>query len=441
MQIYIESLGCARNQVDSETMAGQLRLAGWHLTEDPAEAEVIVVNTCSFVESAINESIDTILELARFKEDGHCRQLIVAGCLPERFRDAIADSLPEVDQFLGTGAFGRIVDAVEDTLPRGACLLPDPDLIPIHSAATRQRQQTHTAYLKIAEGCSRHCTYCIIPRLRGQQKSRPMHLIIEEARQLIEAGVKEINLVAQDTTGYGHDLAEPATLADLLERLAGLEEQTWIRFLYGHPESITDGVIDTVAAHPNLCAYFDLPVQHAAESVLKKMGRHYDSKQLLDLFARIRSRVPGAAIRTTLIVGFPGETDADFKQLMDFVETVRFDHLGVFVYSDAEDLPSHALPGHVSKQTAQQRHDAIMARQLDISEDNLAALCGNALPVLIEHSPEPGLYEGRTMLQAPEVDGLTYVRQPPGAPELAIGQIVPVTIVETLEYDLIGEAK
>jgi len=438
--LYIESLGCARNQVDSETMAGQLRLAGWTLTQEPAEAEVIVVNTCSFVESAINESIDTILELASFKQTGRCRRLVVAGCLPERFRDAIAESLPEVDQFLGTGAFGGIVDAVEGQLSHGACLLPDPDQIPIHATGIRDRSQAHTAYLKIAEGCSRHCTYCIIPRLRGRQKSRPVDQIIHEARQLIDAGVREINLVAQDTTYYGHDLADPISFATLLKHLAGLDGDTWIRFLYGHPESITDDVIDTVADHPNLCPYFDLPIQHAATKVLKKMGRHYDHKQLLDLFARIRSRVPGAAIRTTLIVGFPGETEADFKELMAFVEAVRFDHLGVFTYSDADDLPSHNLPGHVSKKKARMRRDAVMARQLEISADNLAAMQGKTLPVMIEASPEPDLYEGRSILQAPEVDGLTYVRTPPKTPALAIGHVVPVTITQTLEYDLIGEA-
>jgi ribosomal protein S12 methylthiotransferase len=438
--LYIESLGCARNQVDSETMAGQLRLAGWTLTRDPAEAEVIVVNTCSFVESAIDESIDTILELASFKQTGRCRRLVVAGCLPERFRDAIAESLPEVDQFLGTGAFGRIVDAVEGQLSHGACLLPDPDHIPIHATGARDRLQTHTAYLKIAEGCSRHCTYCIIPRLRGRQKSRPMDQILHEARQLIEAGVKEINLVAQDTTHYGLDLSEPVPFASLLKHLADLDGDTWIRFLYGHPESITEDVIDTVAAHPNLSPYFDLPVQHAATNVLKKMGRNYDKKQLLDLFAHIRSRVPGAAIRTTLIVGFPGETDEDFRELMAFIEAVRFDHLGVFTYSDAEDLPSHGLPGHVSKKKAQMRHDAIMARQMEISADNLAALRGQTLPVLIEAAPEPDLYEGRSILQAPEVDGLTYVRTTPQSPAVAMGRIVSVTITQTLEYDLIGEA-
>lgn len=438
--LYIESLGCARNQVDSENMAGLLRQAGWSLTRDPAEAAVIVVNTCSFVESAINESIDTILELARYKKKGRCNRLLVAGCLPERFREAIADALPEVDQFLGTGAFTRIVDAVTGEGGGGTCLLPDPDRIPIDQPVARERVQSHTAYLKIAEGCSRHCTYCIIPRLRGRQKSRPMEHILDEARQLIAGGVKELNLVSQDTTYYGHDLPEPVGFDTLLARLTELAGDVWIRFLYGHPESITDGVIETVAVHRNLCPYFDLPVQHAATNVLKKMGRNYERQLLLDLFGRIRSRVPGAVIRTTLIVGFPGETDADFQELTEFVDQVRFDHLGVFTYSDAEDLPSHHLPGHVSKKVAQFRHDTLMAQQMEISANNLEALIGKTLPVLIEASPEPHLYEGRTMLQAPEVDGITFVRTPPGGPTATIGQIATVTITQTLEYDLIGKA-
>jgi ribosomal protein S12 methylthiotransferase len=441
MRLYIESLGCARNQVDSENMAGQLRQAGWSMTRDPAEATVIVVNTCSFVESAINESIDTILELSRFKNEGRCNRLVVAGCLPERFREAIADALPEVDQFLGTGAFTHIVDAVTGALARGTCLLPDPDRIPIDRTGARERLASHTAYLKIAEGCSRHCTYCIIPRLRGRQKSRPVDGILDEARRLIAAGVKELNLVAQDTTFYGHDLSEPVRFDTLLARLAELAGDVWIRFLYGHPESITDDVLNTVAAHRNLCPYFDLPVQHAAANVLKQMGRNYDRRQLLDLFGRIRTRVPGAAIRTTLIVGFPGETDADFQELMDFVELVRFDHLGVFTYSDAEDLPSHRLPGHVPEAVAQARHDALMARQMEISADNLAAMIGKTLPVLIEASPEPHLFEGRTIVQAPEVDGLVYVRTLPGGPTAEIGQMATVKITETLEYDLVGNVR
>ena len=233
---------------------------------------MIVVNTCSFVESAINESIDTILELARFKKEGRCRRLVVAGCLPERFREAIADALPEVDQFLGTGAFTRIVDAVTGELDGGACLLPDPDQIPIGRTMAREREQSHTAYLKIAEGCSRHCTYCIIPRLRGRQKSRPLDGILDEARRLIAAGVKELNLVAQDTTYYGHDLSEPVRFDRLLTRLAELGGDVWIRFLYGHPESITDEVVNTVATHRNLCPYFDLPVQHAVGHCVENNG-------------------------------------------------------------------------------------------------------------------------------------------------------------------------
>lgn len=439
MQIYIESLGCARNQVDSENMAGRARLAGWSLTRDPGEADVIVVNTCSFVESAINESIDTILELSRFKKEGRCKRMVVAGCLPERFREAIVDALPEVDQFLGTGAFARIVDAAKGTVAEGTCLLPDPDRIPMGKTEARERERSHTAYLKIAEGCSRSCTYCIIPRLRGHQKSRPLPRILDEASQLIASGVKELNLVSQDTTDYGRDLAETVGLDTLLTNLAGLSKDVWIRFLYGHPESITDRIMETVAAHDNLCPYFDLPIQHAAINVLKKMGRHYDKRQLLDLFNRIRSTVPGAAIRTTLIVGFPGETEEDVGELMAFVEQVRFDHLGVFTYSDADDLPSHRLPGHVPQKVSQHRHDALMVRQMEISSDNLSRMVNRTLPVLIETSPEPGLFEGRSMIQAPEVDGLTFVKTASTGANPSVGEIVPVIITEALEYDLIGE--
>lgn len=441
MHLYIESLGCARNQVDSENMAGELRLAGYSLVHDPVEADVIVVNTCSFVESAINESIDTILELSRFKKQGRCQRLVVAGCLPERFREAIAEALPEVDQFLGTGAFTHITDAVTGELAGDTCLLPDPDRIPIGQTMARERDPSPSAYLKIAEGCDRHCTYCIIPRLRGRQKSRPMDQILGEAQQLIAGDVKELNLVSQDTTYYGRDLAEPVGFETLLARLAGMATDVWIRFLYGHPESITDRVIETVAANHNLCSYFDLPVQHAATNVLKRMGRHYDRKQLTELFQHIRTKIPGAAIRTTVIVGFPGETDADFQALMAFVEQVRFDHLGVFTYSDAEDLPSHLLPGHVAPEVAQIRFDTLMARQMQISADRLSNMVGKTAPVLIETSSEPHLYEGRSMLQAPEVDGLTFVRTRPDGPTVTIGQTSMVRITETLAYDLIGEVR
>ena len=356
-KVYIESLGCARNQVDSENMAGRLRAAGWQETHDPADAEAIVVNTCSFIESAADESIDTILALSEFKTRGNCRRLIVTGCLPERYGRESVKALPEVDIFLGTGAYDQVVPAVLGTLDRGVCILPDPDTIDLHLLLDRRPSVPYAAYLKIAEGCSRHCTFCIIPKLRGRLKSRPMDAVISEARTLIDNGVKEITLVAQETTAYGSDLAERADLARLLAALAALDPSVWIRFLYGHPQTLTAELLHTVARYPNLCPYFDIPIQHAADGVLKRMGRRYTCADLVRLFENIRSVLPRAALRTTVLVGFPGETEADVRQLADFMRRVRFDHLGVFAYSDAEDLSSHALGSHVAAKEAQARLD------------------------------------------------------------------------------------
>lgn len=436
MKIFLESLGCARNLVDSEVMLGRLNQAGFDLTREPAEADIIIVNTCSFIESAADESIDTILELARFKESGACRRLIVTGCLPERYREEISEALPEVDVFLGTGAFDRIVDAALAAVPDSHCLLPDPDLIP-PASGTEPRVQAapHSAYLKIAEGCSRHCTYCIIPKLRGRQKSRPLETLLAEARSLIAAGARELVLVAQDTTHYGSDLPGAPGLDRLLAELANLSDQVWIRFLYGHPESISDAVIRTVADRTNICPYFDIPVQHASDRILKRMGRRYGQKDLLALFESIRARVPRASLRTTVIVGFPGETSDDFKRLAAFVEKVEFDHLGVFTYSDSEDLASHRLSGHVPPAVATARRDRLMRRQREISSRRLQAHLDRIHDVLVEEASEEGVYIGRTVFQAPEVDGITYVH----AGRLEIGQVVRVKIIDTLDYDLVGE--
>ena len=365
MKIHFVSLGCARNQVDSESMSGSLLAAGHTITPEAEQAEVIVVNTCSFIESAADESIDTILALSRLKEKGACRKIVVAGCLPERYQEDIAASLPEVDQFLGTGAFDQIVTTVEAAGPVEKCLLPDPDAIGFHQTdSNRILSQKHMAYLKIAEGCDRHCTYCIIPRLRGRQKSRPMAHILDEARSLIDAGVKELVLVAQESTAYGSDLGLQHGLADLLTRLAEISPATWIRVLYGHPESLDHETIKVMGSTPNICAYFDIPVQHASDGVLKLMGRHYTGEDLYRLFHDIRKKVPDAVLRTTLIVGFPGETDTDFETLLSFVEEIRFDHLGVFTYSDSEDLPSHGIGDHVSSEIASERHDMVMVEYL-----------------------------------------------------------------------------
>ncbi|MBW2491840.1 MAG: 30S ribosomal protein S12 methylthiotransferase RimO, partial [Deltaproteobacteria bacterium] len=342
MKLYLASLGCAKNLVDSEEMLGRMIKAGWRITQNPQNAETIIVNTCSFIESAVNESIDTILELARFKSNGACKRLIITGCLPERYREAIAETLPEVDVFLGTGAFDKIVTAAHDDFNIGRCFLPDPNIISYRQQKPlRIRSSSYMAYLKIAEGCSRHCTYCIIPKLRGKQRSRHLKDVVLEARDLISSGVKELILIAQDTTHYGTDLHPPVPLYRLLEKISEISNNIWIRILYGHVESIDDSFIRTVAEHRNICSYFDIPIQHASDRILKKMGRNYTSKDLYRLFDNIRSTVPDAALRTAIIVGFPGETDKDFETLSTFIQDICFDNLGVFIYSDAEDLPSH----------------------------------------------------------------------------------------------------
>jgi ribosomal protein S12 methylthiotransferase len=422
-------------------MLGRLARAGWVTTPDPAKAEAIIVNTCSFIESAAQESIDTILEIARHKETGNCRRLIVTGCLPERYRKEIVSAIPEVDIFLGTGAFDKIIEAAAGGLGPAACLLPDPNTMTLQRSETpRIRSSAHIAYLKIAEGCSKHCSYCIIPKLRGKQKSRPPEDIISEARCLIESGAKELILIAQDTTAYGNDLVPPVSISRLLERLSDKEgsssNRCRIRLMYGHPESIDESVVQTIAAHKNICSYFDIPIQHASNRVLKRMGRNYTHDDLRGLIERIRTLDPDAVVRTTVIVGFPGETESDFKKLLSFIEDVGFDHLGGFVYSDAGDLPSHKLPDQVPMDIAQARYDRIMSRQAKISLRANRKYVGRVVNVLVEASLEDGLYAGRTQYQAPEVDGFTYVH----STRLKTGCFVDVGIRDTRHYDLIGDA-
>ena len=448
MKLYLESLGCARNQVDSEIMTGRLKKAGWTITLDPEEAETIVVNTCSFIEDAAQESIDVILELAEYKKEGNCKRLVVTGCLPERYREEILKSLPEVDVLLGTGAFDQIASAAREPMYSHLCVLPDPDLTAIQAENDpRDLTVPHLAYLKIAEGCSKSCTYCIIPKLRGKQKSRPLEDIVAEATQLIAGGVNELVLVAQDTTAYGNDLPARTNLSRLMERLANIPiddlsrtTQPWFRVLYGHPESIENSFIEALAAHSHLCSYFDVPVQHVSPGVLKQMGRHYTRDDLHRLFDRVRDRIPDAVLRTTIIVGFPGETDSDFEELLQFVEQVRFDHLGVFVYSDSDDLVSHQLSHHVPKSLATDRYHQLMSTQSAISTENNRKYIGQAVKVLVEESLENHLFAGRTNFQAPEVDGLTYINTAKRPFGLKIGSFADMRVTDTMEYDLMGEA-
>jgi ribosomal protein S12 methylthiotransferase len=440
MNLYLESLGCARNQVDSETMLARLEAAGVRITEDPAQADAIVVNTCSFIESAADESIDTILELAKHKRAGRCRRLIVTGCLPERYREPITEALPEVDLFLGTGAYEQIVAAVQGAFTAGACLLPDPEDVDGCLPVVRKPLSAHSAYLKIAEGCNRHCTYCIIPKLRGRQKSRPIATILHEAGDLIASGARELTLVAQETSAYGQELNPPVDLARLLEAVAVLNPQVWVRVLYGHPQSFQPAIADTVARHANLCPYFDIPIQHTAGKLLRRMGRGYTGEELRPLFAGIRERVPDAALRTTVLTGFPGESEKDFEELLGFIAEVRFDHLGVFAYSDAEDLPAHHLGEHVDSRLAQERVDRIMALQQEISADRLARFQGRTVTVLLEEEPGDGdFWIGRTRHQGPEVDGLTLVKPSAGSKPV-LGTFIQARVVQTLDYDIIAEA-
>ena len=436
MRIYLNTLGCARNLVDSEVMAAAIMASGAQMTQDPADADAIVVNTCSFIESAINESVDTILALAVYKKTGNCRRIIVTGCLPERFGEEIAAAIPEVDIFLGTGAYDQITDAIAGRFEAGTCLLPPPASRPLPTRAAGRNPSTHpVAYLKIGDGCNRHCTYCVIPKLRGRLRSREAADILAEAEDLAAQGFNEIVLIAQDTSAYGLDLTPRQSLADLLDRLAGILPGTRIRFLYGSPDHTDAALIATVAKHPAVAPYFDLPVQHVSARVLKRMGRQYAGPQLLKLFENIRTAVPEAVLRTTLLVGFPGETESDFNELLEFLETVQFDHAGVFVYSDADDLASHKLPDHVPPAVAQERYERLMTRQAEISLEKNQNRRGNIYVVLVEDRIDDNLYVGRAAFQAPEVDGIIYIE----ATDMTVGDFVNIRITEAYAYDLKGE--
>ncbi len=443
MKIYIETLGCSRNQVDSEIMLGRLIHAGHTPVDDPASAEVIVVNTCGFISTASQEAVDVILDMAGYKERGTCTRLVVTGCLAQRYstdKDLIL-SLPEVDAFLGTGACDAIVEAVENNNSRGPLtLFPDPNARHFQDLSiARAPALDNFSYIKVSEGCGRHCTYCIIPELRGKQRSRPVTDICREAGQLLSRGVPEIILTAENTTDYGLDLAEDSgfhhVLSAVAETMAARDPLAWLRFLYTHPSSLDRAVIETVKAHDNICSYYDVPIQHASASMLKRMGRPYGRKDLTHLFKLIREIDPDAALRTTVIVGFPGETDDEFKALMDFIHEIKFDHLGVFTYSDADDLPSHILKNYVPEKLAEERHDRIMAAQAGISKQVNEKHLDRIYPVMVEENPEPGVYIGRTMFQAPEVDGVTFIY----ANALEIGARFHVKITDVFEYDIAGE--
>lgn len=439
MKVGFVSLGCPKNLVDTEVMMGQLNARGHALTASPEDADAIVVNTCSFIDPAKQESVDTILEMAEFKKSGRARRLIVAGCLVERFRDQIQQQIPEVDAILGTNELDDIVALCE-----GGEHHANPFEPYLYHEATPRLLATprHYAYIKINEGCDHPCTFCVIPQFRGKFRSRRFESAVVEAQRLFSLGVREINLIGQDTTAYGEDLGIKDGLATLLERLAGIEtdEAKWIRFLYCYPNRITRRLLDTIAAHDSLVKYIDMPLQHASASVLKRMKRGSNGDIFLKLLDKIRKAIPGVAIRTSMIVGFPGETDQDFEELCRFVEAAKFDRLGVFSYSDEETSRSYHLDGKVSPREIYNRKRHLMAIQRKISKRLNRGWVGREVPVLIEGpSPDSDLvWQARTAAQAPDIDGVCYLEDVGERPPVA-GEIRMMRVTRAHDYDLVGD--
>jgi ribosomal protein S12 methylthiotransferase len=434
------SLGCPKNLVDSEVMMGILAREGYELTPRADEAEVLVVNTCSFIEPAQKESVDAILEMAEHKKFGAAKKLIVAGCLVERYRDQILEQVPEVDAVVGTGEVERILEAVEGDL---RVLPTEPPAFLYHDLTPRViTTPRHAAYIKIAEGCDHPCTFCIIPQLRGKFRSRRFESVVREAENLVASGAREITLIGQDTTSYGEDLGLRDGLARLLEKLAGVEDLLWVRFLYAYPNRVTQKLLDTLAAHPRLAKYVDMPLQHASRNVLARMKRGSHGDAFLKLLERMRATIPGVSLRTSFIVGFPGETEADFAELCDFVRAARLDWMGVFEYSDVDNAGSFGLDTKVEAETIRERRDQLMAIQKKISRARLRAFRGQVVTALIEGASKdnPLVWEARIEGMAPEIDGKLYLTdiELPSGDAAGIGDVARVEIDKTDAYDLIG---
>ena len=439
------SLGCPKNLVDSEVMMGQLRQDGYQITANADEADTVVVNTCGFIDSAKKESIDSILEAARLKSEGKAKRLVVAGCLVERYRDELKAELPEVDAFIGTSQINDILAVCDPkTNTRSLPVIPlgNQSATYLYDESTPRVLATpsHYAFIKIAEGCDRPCAFCFIPQMRGHFRSRRFGSIIAEAQQLAEEGVKELILVAQDSSRYGEDLGKQDALAQLLRELSHLDGIEWVRVMYTYPTHISDAFLDVLAEEPRAVKYVDLPLQHASQNVLKLMKRGGSRASLERLIARVRKRVPGCAIRTTFITGFPGETDADFAELLQFVRNVEFDRVGVFTYSDEEGTPAFELLDKVQHRTAVRRRNALMKEQAKISRRKNKARVGDVVQVLFEGESKESelLWQGRMETQAPDIDGCVLINDVPDNVLPNVGDMVNVEIAEGHEYDLIG---
>lgn len=438
MNILFISLGCDKNLVDSEVMLGLLDKKGYKIVDEESEADVIVINTCCFINDAKEESVQTILEMAEYKKEGRLKALIVTGCLAQRYQQEILDEIPEVDAVLGTTSYDKITEAVEEALAgNGHVEVTDINALPLVDEKRLVTTGGHFAYLKIAEGCDKHCTYCIIPKLRGNYRSVPMERLIKEAEELAEQGVKELILVAQETTVYGQDIYGEKSLHKLLKELCKISGIRWIRILYCYPEEIDDNLIQAIKEEPKICHYLDLPIQHASDEILKRMGRRTSKKQLVEIIGKLRSEIPDIALRTTLITGFPGESEANHEELMEFVDEMEFDRLGVFTYSPEEDTPAADMPEQIEESVKEDRQAELMELQQDIAFDKAEDMVGSEVLMMVEGKvADENVYVGRTYKDAPNVDGLIFVHTDA---ELITGDFAKVKVTGALEYDLIGE--
>lgn len=438
MKILFLSLGCDKNLVDSEVMLGMLTSRGYEITDDENEADIIVINTCCFIHDAKEESIQNILEMAEYKKTGQAKALIVTGCLAQRYRQEILEEIPEVDEVLGTSAYDKILDAVDAALAgKQEVMLADIDALPLPETKRLVTTGGHFAYLKIAEGCDKHCTYCIIPKIRGNFRSVPMERLVKEAKELAEQGVKELILVAQETTLYGKDLYGEKSLHVLIKELCKISGIRWIRILYCYPEEITDDLIQVMREEPKVCHYLDLPIQHANDEILKRMGRRTSKQELIDIIGKLRREIPDICLRTTLITGFPGETKEQHEELMDFVDEMEFDRLGVFTYSPEEDTPAAVMPDQIDEEVKEKRQAELMELQQDIAFDNAQDMVDREVLVMIEGKvADENAYVGRTYRDAPNVDGLIFINTDE---ELLSGDFARVKVTGAVDYDLIGE--
>lgn len=438
MKIFCVSLGCDKNLVDTEMMLGLLNKDGYTFTDDEHEADVVVVNTCCFIGDAKEESVNTILEMAELKKEGRCKALIVTGCMAQRYKQEILDEIPEVDGILGTSTYDEISNVLKKVLggSRESCF-HDLNALPRVEVPRVVTTGGYYAFLKIAEGCDKRCTYCIIPDLRGSYRSVPMERLIKEAKQLASQGVKELILVAQETTLYGIDLYKKKSLPKLLHELCKVPGIQWIRIQYCYPEEITQELIETIRDEEKVCNYLDIPIQHASDRILKRMGRRTNQKQLREMIASLRSQIPDIALRTTLISGFPGETEEDQEEVMQFVDEMEFERLGVFAYSQEEDTPAAEFPDQIPQELKEERRDEIMELQQEISYEKSQSMIGRVLEVMIEGKvADENAYVGRTYMDAPGVDGLIFINTDL---DLMSGDFIRAKVTGALEYDLIGE--